>query len=83
MQWTLEIEVLRDLIAGAVRQHRPRVVQEGHEIASEYELTRNNHVRIRLGRFGRQGPLTIDPVLEFSTYLGGPGVDLSLVAENP
>jgi uncharacterized protein (TIGR03437 family) len=67
-----------DLIAGALRQHRPRVVQEGQEIASEYELTLNNHVRIKLGRFGRQGPLTIDPVLEFSTYLGGPGVDLSL-----
>ncbi len=69
------IDAQGDLIAGALRQHHPRVLQEGHEIASEYELTRDNHVRIKLAHYGRSGALTIDPVLEFSTYIGGPGDD--------
>ena len=64
-----------DLIAGTLRQHRPRVVQEGHEIASEYELTPDNHVHIKLAHYGRGNVLTIDPVLVFSTFLGGPGND--------
>jgi uncharacterized protein (TIGR03437 family) len=71
----VHIDPQGDLVAGTLRQHRPRVVQEGREIASEYQLTPNNHVHIKLARYGRQGALTIDPVLEFSTYLGGPGDD--------
>jgi uncharacterized protein (TIGR03437 family) len=63
------------LVVGSVRQHRPRVIQGRREISSEYELTRENHVRIKLGRYGLRGALAIDPVLEFSTYLGGPGND--------
>jgi uncharacterized protein (TIGR03437 family) len=65
-----------DLVAGALRQHRPHVFQEGREVASEYILTRDNHVLIKLALYGRESALTIDPVLEFSTYLGGPGADI-------
>jgi uncharacterized protein (TIGR03437 family) len=64
-----------DLVAGHFRQHRPRVVQEGREIPTAYELTSDHRAHIKLGRYQPQEPLTIDPVLEFSTYLGGPGFD--------
>ncbi len=64
-----------ELVAGTIRQHRPRVIQEGREIASEYVLTRDHHVHFKLGSYGHGDMLTIDPVLEFSTYLGGPGDD--------
>jgi uncharacterized protein (TIGR03437 family) len=64
-----------DLILGGLRQHRPHVTQDGHEISSEYLQTGPGRVRIKLARYGRTRPLTIDPVLDFSTYLGGPGVN--------
>jgi uncharacterized protein (TIGR03437 family) len=65
-----------DLIISEVRQHRPRVMQDGREIASEYQLVGARCVHIKLGRYGATRPLTIDPVLDFSTYLGGPGDDV-------
>jgi uncharacterized protein (TIGR03437 family) len=65
-----------DLVLAGLRQHRPRVMQNGHEIASEYQLMGRARVRIRLAHYGRTRPLTIDPVLDFSTYLGGPGDDV-------
>jgi uncharacterized protein (TIGR03437 family) len=64
-----------DLILTGLRQHRPRVMQDGREIASEYQLVGARRARIKLARYGRTRPLTIDPVLVFSTYLGGPGFD--------
>jgi uncharacterized protein (TIGR03437 family) len=64
-----------NLEVGSFCQHKPRVLQSGHEIASEYVLTDDHHVRIKLGNYERQAALTIDPVLEFSTYLGGLGED--------
>jgi len=64
-----------DLILAGLRQHRPRVTQDGREVASQYQLTGPHRARIKLGHYGHARPLTIDPVLVFSTYLGGPGVD--------
>ena len=71
----VHVDAQGDLVAGALRQHCPRVLQEGREIASKYELTASNHVHIKIARYGRGDVLTIDPVLEFSTFLGGPGND--------
>jgi uncharacterized protein (TIGR03437 family) len=64
-----------DLILAGLRLRRPRVMQDGREIASEYQLARGRRVQIKLARYGRAHPLTIDPVVEFGTYLGGPGTD--------
>ncbi len=64
-----------DLILAGLRQHRPQVVQDGREIASEYKLVSPRRVHIKLASYGRARPLTIDPVVEFATYLGGPGTD--------
>ena len=64
-----------DLILAGLRQHRPRVTQDGREIASEYRLVSPRRIHINLAHYGRTTPLTIDPTLEFSTYLGGPGYE--------
>ena len=64
-----------DLIVAGLRQHRPRVMQDGREIAAEYHITDDDHVQIALGEYDSSRELTVDPVLEFATYLGGPGND--------
>ena len=64
-----------DLIVAGLRQHKPRVLQDGVEIAAEYRIAEIGHVSIALAAYNREKELTLDPVLEFSTYLGGPGED--------
>jgi uncharacterized protein (TIGR03437 family) len=67
-----------DMLVAGLRQHRPRVMQNGRTIASEYRITDQQHVQFALGEYDRAKDLTVDPVLEFASYLGGPGEDLLL-----
>jgi len=46
-----------------------RTAVDGH-----YVLTASNQVRFALGPYDRNQPLVIDPVLSYSTYLGGSGL---------
>ena len=70
-----------DLIVAGLRQHKPRVLQDGVEVAAEYRITEAGHVSIALADYDHSRELTVDPVLEFSTFLGGPGDDtMSTVA---
>jgi hypothetical protein len=66
--------------AGEIRQHAPAVYQQTgrvrENVAGRYEITGASEVRLRLGRYDPTKPLTIDPVLAFSTYLGGSGIDV-------
>jgi hypothetical protein len=75
----IRIDATGDLILAAggheVRQHQPQVRQGDHEIPAAYQLLLGNRVRLVLGNYDRSHELTIDPTLEFSTYLGGPGLD--------
>jgi uncharacterized protein (TIGR03437 family) len=64
-----------DLLVGAVRQKRPRVIQNGREVACDYLVRDTHHVQLTLAHYDRSQALTVDPVLVFSTYLGGPGDD--------
>src|SRR5579871_6745353 len=61
--------------AGEVRFQVPVVYQEinGQRVlvSGEYSLTDSNHVRFHLAKYDSQKPLVIDPVLIYSTYLGG------------
>ncbi len=62
-----------------LRQHAPFVYQElggqRQEVASRFVLE-GEQVRFALGAYDAGRPLVIDPVLSYSTYLGGRGRDL-------
>lgn len=69
-----------------IRQKKPFVYQEingeRREIAANYSIRnpgseiQNRNVGFEIGEYNRSKPLTIDPVLIYSTYLGGTGADL-------
>ena len=65
---------------GEVRQNAPLIYQEKdgqrQEVAGRYVLTGREQVGFRVGSYDRERPLVIDPVLDYSTYLGGSGNDV-------
>ena len=77
----VELDALGDLIlrvaGGQVRQHKPVVFQEingvRREITGRYVLVEAGHqtVGFEISDYDRNRPLVIDPVLVYSTYLGG------------
>ncbi|MDQ1591762.1 MAG: hypothetical protein QOG71_2389 [Pyrinomonadaceae bacterium] len=81
----LRIDANGDLIMrvgdGEVRQHRPIIYQEidgsRREVAGGYVLKGRNRVGFRVGSYDHTRPLIIDPVLSYSTYIGGGGSDYS------
>jgi hypothetical protein len=66
--------VLR-LAGGQVRQRRPVIYQEvdgvRQEVSGAYVLTGEHRVGFQIGNYDATRPLVIDPVLVYSTYLGG------------
>jgi hypothetical protein len=67
---------------GEIRQLKPVIYQEvdgvKKEIAGGYRIDGQAHVSFEVGRYDASRPLVIDPVLVYSTYLGGSGSDLGL-----
>ena len=63
---------------GALTFHKPVMYQliEGQQKAVEgsFALLANHSVGFKLGSYDRDKPLVIDPVLVYSTYLGGSGI---------
>lgn len=81
---TLELDDAGDLILHTpdgqlIRQRKPFVYQEldgrRAEVASAYALHADDHVGFQIGTFDPGRPLIIDPVLVYSSYLGGTGFD--------
>ena len=64
-----------DLLIAGVRQKRPRVFQGGREITCDYLVRGAKRVGFTLAKYDHSRPLIVDPVLVYSTYLGGPGYD--------
>ena len=77
----LRIDAQGDLVldtpGGEVRQHKPLVYQEvdgvRREIAGAYVLNAERQVGFQVAAYDASQPLIIDPVLVYSTYLGGGG----------
>ena len=67
---------------GDVRQQRPLAYQEiggeRREVAARYSKDARGAVRFELGTYDRALPLVIDPVLVYSSYLGGLSTDQCL-----
>jgi beta-propeller repeat-containing protein len=72
-------DLVFDTGTGEVRQHKPIAYQDVRGsrrlIAARYVMRRNRQVGFEIGRYDRQRLLVIDPVLHYSTYLGGGGLD--------
>src|SRR5262245_50157282 len=85
----IEIDADGDLVlrtpGGLLRQRKPIIYQEVNgarrEIPGRYAIRnpqsaiRNQEVAIEVGEYDATRPLIIDPVLVYSTYLGGSGID--------
>src|SRR5439155_3924482 len=67
------------LAGGELRLSRPFAYQQRgairYPVAASYVLRGPRRVGLRLGRYDHSRPLVIDPVLSYSTYLGGSGAD--------
>ncbi len=78
-----EISRMGDLVLhtqqGNILQRRPTAYQEidgvKAEVAVDYVAKGEHRVGFQLGAYDQSRPLIIDPVLIFSTYLGGSGFD--------
>jgi hypothetical protein len=62
-----------------IRWHKPLAYQQTgqtkKEIAARYVLSGSHQVRFEVGDYDSAKPLVIDPVLAYSTYLGGSDYD--------
>src|SRR5437867_3283792 len=82
----LEIAAQGELVlhaaGGAIRQRKPVIYQEidgvRREIEGGYVLKGANRVGFQLAAYNQSRPLVIDPVLSYSTYLGGSGGEQGL-----
>ncbi len=65
--------------SGVLQQHKPVVYQviDGQKqlIEGKYVLSKQQEVKIALANYDHQQPLVIDPILVYSTYLGGSKID--------
>jgi hypothetical protein len=72
-------DLLLNVGGQTIRQQKPVVYQETdgvrREVESGYSLKGGGGVGFTLGAYDTQRPLIIDPVLAYSTYLGGSGGD--------
>jgi len=74
-------ELILHTAQGDLVQHAPVLYQEAGEerqpIEGRYVLRTGHQVGFAVGRYDRGRPLVIDPVLAYSTFLGGSGDDES------
>jgi Beta-propeller repeat len=65
--------------AGEIRHHKPSVYQKvgglKRVVRAQYVITNENLVSFDLGEYDVSQPLVIDPILEYSTYIGGASRD--------
>jgi uncharacterized protein (TIGR03437 family) len=79
----LELDARGDLAVhadgGQVRFHKPLIYQEvdglRREVAGNYRFAGSDQIAFGIGPYDSSEPLVIDPVLSYSTYLGGSRAD--------
>lgn len=74
-------DLVLQTVGGEIRQRRPVIYQEvagsRKEIAGGYVLKGQRQVGFEVGEYDISRTLVIDPVLVYSTYLGGSNEDIS------
>src|SRR6266850_1890196 len=79
LELTAEGDLLLDTSGEPVRLHKPAIYQEfaGNRkpVEGSFVLAAKNTVKFRIGKYDASRPLIIDPVLAYSTLLGGNGFD--------
>src|SRR2546427_2083585 len=81
----IEVDAQGDLVlqtaAGPLRQRKPVLYQDGADgrraVGGGYVLKGADRVGVQVAAYDRSRPLVIDPVLVYSTYLGGSGADIA------
>ncbi len=72
-------DLIADMDGGELRLHKPVVYQEvantRKAIEGRYIVKGNREVAFQVGVHDQSRPLVLDPVLSFSTYLGGSDLD--------
>jgi hypothetical protein len=67
---------------GEIRQPKPVIYQETdgarRQVDGEYKMLGKDQVGFSVAAYDVTRPLVIDPILIYSTYLGGRGIDLGL-----
>lgn len=70
---------------GAIVQHAPRIYQTGDsgpvDVPGSYVLREDGTVGFSVAAYDKTRPLVIDPLLVYSTYLGGSGNDTATVKD--
>jgi len=61
--------------SGLVLQKTPLIFQNGRPVSGRYKLLADNVVGIQVGSYDKTQPLLIDPVIVYSTLIGGTGAD--------
>ena len=82
----LELDAQGDLLVHSagrqMRMHKPTVYQEKdrvrEEVAGRYTLSGEQEVGFDIAAYDAARPLVIDPVLAYSTFLGGTGEDTAV-----
>jgi hypothetical protein len=74
-------DLLLHAAGGTLHQGRPHVYQlvdgRRQDVAGSYVLHQASHVSFAIGEYDASQPLVIDPILAYSTYLGGTNSELS------
>jgi hypothetical protein len=72
-------DVLVSVPGGEVELQKPVIYQqvkgERREVAGSYAISNNRRVTFSVPRYDRSEPLVLDPVLNYSTYVGGTSND--------
>jgi hypothetical protein len=68
-------DLLLKTAAAEIVEHKPIVDQDGKRIAGNFTIEPGGDVRFQVGDYDRSRPLRIDPVITYSTYLGGTSGD--------
>jgi hypothetical protein len=74
-------DLVLNIGGGEIRQRKPFVYQEVNgvkkQIATQYVLRGKSQIGFKVAEYDITRLLVIDPVLSYSTYLGGSGADLA------